>query len=354
MQNIIQVIFGKYKTNSKTQLFISMPSSSDSSSHHRHHSSSHHHRHKPAQPIAKPVEEIDSISVLTSNASQLKKVFFNSIFIFIAAYFLVDAFYQLITWALAINFGIPCKMAFGGIILPEEHIKWTPAVILSVYLIPLVVVAFLGIIWRWMINKTKIDELVFNGLPKVLKWKNKLHENTGNGKVFYMWIFFHSISLIFTSLAVMLFSHKGIGNLLSKIEIELSIKIALAVFFLFLLANVGKYNVKLILRTSFSKRIILPESRKYFIAIQAIMPWMIGIIVIWLLHIPNMELTDSLKELIVMGSIFILMFSKPKKVLKINLYKGEKPLEYVSAVWFAVLILFVIAFRFALPYIYQH
>ncbi len=330
------------------------PSETSEHKHTHRHRHKHRHRSKPIIPMLKVEESKDNFEFSKSKATLINTAI-NSMIIFVLAFYIIDFLTQLIASYIAYSYDIHSVVKFSGIefLEKEKSIKWTTLSVFMIYMGPLIIMTLLGFVWKWIITKSNLDELIFRGAPKILRWKNSFHENPFIGKVFYMWLFFHAVSNLFTSLAVEIFSDKELGFWVSYLEIAKSIKIVLSTFFLIILAYIGKSSLKLVLRTSLYKKLIVPSGRPYFILFQLAIPWFLGTICIWILKLPNFEVSTSILGLFGMGSLFVLMLYKTKPNLKITIYKSDKSLDFVSFKWLAFMIGTFVTYRFILPLIFN-
>ncbi len=260
---------------------------------------------------------------------------FNSTVLFLISYIVAYITYQLIVIFVASFFGIDSVLYYYEVLFPIGNYGslWTRFNIIMITISGPLVSLILGLVYfRFFLRREGIGPMA---------------------KLFFWWLSFHSFSMFFGAYVAGVITVQGFGFATGWLFLPVFIKFLVALGSLFVLMVIGYYATKPLLETSNSLRHIIRGNRGYFILTQAVVPWFLGSLILFLIKIPDKNPQHEniiVYDLIIIASLvfaIIPTFFNKKAKPRNKLFKSRKRMKFVW-VYMLVAILLIVAYRLGL------
>ncbi len=260
---------------------------------------------------------------------------FNSTVLFLITYIIAFLTYQLTVIFVASFFGIDSVLYYYEVFFPigNYNTLWTRFNIIMITLSgPLISLIAGGIYYKFFLPRD-----VFGPVTKL----------------FFLWLTFHSFNMFFGAYIAGFITEQGFGYVINWLYLRFMIKLTLVMLSLFVMMVIGYYATKPLLETSNSYQRINQENRKYFILTQALVPWILGSLILILIKIPNRNPQHEniiVYDLIILATLVFAIvptFFNKKAIPDSLRFKSKKRMKFVW-LYMLVAILLIVAYRLGL------
>ena len=292
-------------------------------------------RRQPFDPFSKKDHRIQDKKARIMTLRQFAVYIFNSTVLFLIAYVVAYLTYQLTVIFVASFYGIDGVLYYYEVFFPIGNGSplWTPFNIILITLSGPIVSLILGLVYYKLF-------LPRDGFGPVTR-------------LFFLWLSFHSFNMFFGAYAAGTITDQGFGYVANWLHLPVVIKFALAMISLFVLMVIGYNATKPLLETSNSYHRVNSKNRNYFILNQAIIPWILGGVILILIKIPNknpQHVNIIVYDLIIIGSLAFAIiptfFNKTVKPDNLR-FKSSKRMKFVW-LYMLIAILLIVAYRLGL------
>ncbi len=192
-----------------------------------------------------------------------------SLFVFLGTYAIAYIVYQLTVIIAASTFDIDAVWYYFEVMFPvgNESPLWTPYSIIAITLSGPIISLLLGLYLFYQVSEEEF--------MKPLK------------KTFYLWLSFHFLSQFFGAWTSGIITREGFGYVADWMYLNVFYKFSIAIGMLFIMAFIGYSATNIMLETARVKIRINKYNKYKFLFSQAFLPWLIGIIILFLIKIPN-------------------------------------------------------------------
>ena len=200
---------------------------------------------------------------------QMAVYIFNSMMLFLISYIVAYITYQLAVIIAASFFGIDSVLYYYEVFFPIGNYGalWTRYNIIMITISGPLVSLILGFVYfRLFLRRKGIGPMA---------------------KLFFWWLSFHSFSMFFGAYVAGVITVQGFGFATGWLYLPVFIKFLVALVSLFVLMAIGYYATSSLLETSNSYKRISGKNRGYFILTQALVPWLLGSLILLLIKIPD-------------------------------------------------------------------
>lgn len=151
------------------------------------------------------------------------------------------------------------------------------------------------------------------------------HRTRGLTKLFFLWLSFHGYNLFFGAFASGVSFDEGFGYVANWLFMNVVSKFLLSMVFLAILGFIGYYASPRFQETSNSLYRIRKENRTFYLLSVAVIPWLVGSILILLIKMPNNLPYDTGILLTMMFAVIpVLLNFRGKPVMNIDREKRRK------------------------------
>jgi len=250
----------------------------------------------------------------------------NSTMLFIIAYFLVYFLYQITVLVVASRWRLDSVLFYYDLAFNDYSPLWNRTNIILITLSgPLICLMLAAILMRLV-------------APRIKEQKSL--------KLFVLWVAIIGYNFFLGAFASGVSFDEGFGYVPAWLFMNTFWKIFLSLIFLFILGLIGYYSASKFLDTSYSLIRIRQQNKIKFLLFQVVLPWIIGIIVIFLVKIPNNMNYDTANLVTLAFAVIPVLFNrgaKPSKEFK-NLKKPSR----IRWVFVALMIVLLLAIRVGL------
>ncbi len=166
-------------------------------------------------------------------------------------------------------------------------------------------------------------------------------------KLFFLWSTLHAFNMFFGAYIAGVITNKGFGLVMLWLFFQLLLNISFTFICVVLLIIIGSVATKPFLQTAHHSSLISENNRNYFLIGQALLPYILGNIFIFVVSLPDVKPYQSF-IVAAMGFMIVPIILKPN-FDKLKIVKEETSHKISLKLVFAFLIL-VLLFRFGLGY----
>lgn len=263
------------------------------------------------------------------NRKSFKYNVVTSSIMFIMAYFFTYFLYQLATAFMAKAYHIPSVIYFfkTDFLIRSYSNLWTRNNVILVSMIGPMVSLVIGFI-----------------LFRVFHYFRK---RPGLTKLFFLWCTLHAFNMFFGAYIAGVITNKGFGLVMLWLFFQLLLNISFTFICIIMLIVIGSISSKHFLQTAYHSSMISESNRTYFLIGQALIPYIIGNIIIFCISLPDVKPYQAF-ILAVMGFMILTVVIKPN-FEKFKIVKEDAPLQLNKKLIIAFVLLLVL-FRFGLGY----
>jgi hypothetical protein len=286
-----------------------------------------------------PFMDRDNNEKSDSSIIRFQKYFvysFNSTVIFLISYITAYLIYQLAVIVVASFYDIDSVLFYYEVMFPigDASPKWSAFNIIAITLSgPLVSVVLAFVYYKLIVKKKDIPPLA---------------------KLFFLWLTFHSFNMFFGAFVAGVVTNQGFGYVANWMFFGIVLKILFSLLALFALAYIGYRATGQLLATSNSVSRINKHNKDFFILAQAIIPWLVGSVILVFIKIPDQAPQHQniiVYDLIIVGSLVLLVFATlinrdAKPAVVVNAKRREK--SRLSWLFILLAILAIVFYRIAL------
>jgi len=250
----------------------------------------------------------------------------NSTIVFIIAYLLVYLLNQITILIVASNWKLDSVLLYYDLAFNDYSPLWSRNNILIVTSSGPIICLLVGFLfYRFFSNRKKVKGIL---------------------KLFFLWIALHSLNLFLGAWATGISFDEGFGYVPAWLYLNVFWQIFVALIFLFLLGTVGFYAAPKFLDTSKSLYRIRSENKGKFLLYQALLPWLIGSIIIILTKIPNNMPYDTANLITMFIAVVPVLFNRSAKPT--TSFEKEKKSTKIKWLLVVLFIALILAYRIGL------
>ena len=250
----------------------------------------------------------------------------NSTIAFIIAYFLVYMLYEITVLVTASRWRLDSVLFYYDLAFNDYSPLWNRTNIILVTLSGPLICLLLGAI-----------------LMRVVVPRIKEHKTL---KLFVLWAALIGYNFFLGAFASGISFDEGFGYVPAWLFMNTFWKIFLSLIFLFILGLIGYYSAPKFLETSYSLIRIRQQNKIKFLFFQVALPWIIGIIVIFLVKIPNNMNYDTANLATLAFAVIPVLFNRGAKPSKE--FKNLKRPSRIRWIFVVLMIVLVLAIRIGL------
>ena len=168
-------------------------------------------------------------------------------------------------------------------------------------------------------------------------------------KLFYLWIALHALNMFFGAFVAGVTTNDGFGYVALWFYMNLIFRIIFSFIALFALAMFGYYSAGYFLETAQSQSYLRSEWRQEFLFFQALLPGILGALIIMLVRIPVNPPYHTIILFTLFAATIAALFNpkaKPGRVKSFPKHQGRK----FQWVYFLVLLALLAFYRIVLSY----
>lgn len=251
----------------------------------------------------------------------------NSLVLFILSYMIIYLVYEFTILFLGSLYGLDSVLYYYDLAFNDLSPLWTRSNIILVTFSGPFVCFLIGL---WFYN------LIFK---KVKSSRMKA--------MFAIWLSFHGFNRFFGAWAAGISTDEGFGYVANWLYMNAFFQILLALVALFIMALIGYYAAPKVMETYDSKHKIKKNQKIYFILSQVTIPFAVGILIIYLLKLPN----DFHYETYMLPTLAFLTIppvfhfkAKPRRLIETSKTKRGR----IAWIYFIIMIVLLIGYRFGL------
>lgn len=249
--------------------------------------------------------------------------------LFIIAYFFTYFLYQLATAMMARVYHIPSVIYFfkTDFLIRSYSDLWTREnVILVSFIGP-----FISLILGFVLFR------IFHFFKK----------RTGLLKLFFLWCTLHAFNMFFGAYIAGAITNKGFGLVVLWLFFQLFLNITFSFICIIFLIFIGNISAKSFIQTAHHSSYISEPNRTYFLMGQALLPYIIGNILIFCISLPDVKPYQAF-ILAMMGFMIVPIVINPNNE-KFKIVK-EEIAHKLSLKLIIIFVILLIIFRFGLSY----
>ena len=250
----------------------------------------------------------------------------NSTAAFIIAYLLVYLIYQVTVLIMASRWKLDSVLFYYDLAFNDYSPLWNRVNIILITLSGPLVCLIIGAVFMRLIA------------PRISEHKTL--------KLLVIWIAIHGYNLFLGAFASGVSFDEGFGYVPAWLFMSTFWKILLSLIFLFILGLIGYYSASKFLDTSYSLTRIRQQNKVKFLFFDAVLPWLIGVTIIYLVKIPN-NMNYETGNLITLGfAIIPILFHRNAKPPK--KFKSLKKPNRIRWIIVVIMVILMLAFRIGL------
>ena len=247
----------------------------------------------------------------------------NSLALYVTAYLVVYISYQLVVMIVASRWHLDSVLFYYDLAFNDFSPLWTRFNIIVVTFSGPLVSLLIGILFYKVIaNRPKLKGFI---------------------KLFVIWIALHGFNLFFGAFASGVSTDQGFGYVANWLYMNVFWQIFFSLTFLFILGMIGYHSSGKFLETSNSAYKIKTENRNRFLLHQAILPWLMGSLIIYLVKVPN-NMPYDVGNLFTMSLAVIPVIFNRKVKPALNFKDDRKPTR-IHWAYIITFILLLASFR---------
>lgn len=253
----------------------------------------------------------------------------NSSIIFILSYFFTYLIYQIATSVMANYYNIPSVIYYfkTDFLVRSYSNLWTRDNI--------ILISFIGPFI------SLVSGFIFFRLFHFFK------KRRGLLKLFFLWSTMHAFNMFFGAYIAGVITNKGFGLVTLWLFFQLLLNISFTFICVVFLVLIGSIATKPFLQTAYHSSLISENNRTYFLFAQAMVPYIVGNIFIFLISFPDVKPYQSFL-LASMGFMIVPIIIKPN-FDKLKIVKEFAPLSVNKKIVF-LFIMLILLFRIGLDY----
>ena len=252
--------------------------------------------------------------------------FLNSLFVFIISYLIVYLIYQFVVLFVASWYNLDSILYFYDLAFNDYSPLWTR--------FNIILITFSGPAASFVIGSFFLR--VF--------FKKKGLSNMQ--RLFILWIGLHSLNMFFGAFVAGVTTDQGFGYVANWLFMNAFFKILLSLISLVILTIIGYYSTRHFLETASSTNRIIKKHRLQFLFIQALVPWLIGSLLLFFIKFPFIPPYETVMLCTMAFLIVPVVFnSKAKPKLQIIERKRKTKILWV---YFTIFITLLLLFRIGL------
>jgi hypothetical protein len=250
----------------------------------------------------------------------------NSLFVFVISYLIVYLFYQFVVLFVASWYNLDSILYFYDLAFNDYSPLWTR--------FNIILITFSGPAASFVVGSFFLR--VF--------FKKKGLSNMQ--RLFILWIGLHALNMFFGAFVAGVTTDQGFGYVANWLYMNAFFKILLSLISLVILTIIGYYSTRHFLETASSTNRIIKKHRLQFLFIQALLPWLIGSLLLFFIKFPFIPPYETVMICAMAFLIVPVVFnSKAKPILKIIERKRKTKILWV---YFTIFIIFLLLFRIGL------
>ncbi len=252
--------------------------------------------------------------------------FLNSLFVFVISYLIVYLLYQFVVLFVASWYNLDSILYFYDLAFNDYSPLWTR--------FNIILITFSGPAASFVIGSFFLR----------IFFKKKGLSNMQ--RLFILWIGLHALNMFFGAFVAGVTTDQGFGYVANWLYMNAFFKILLSLIALVILTIIGYYSTRHFLETASSTNRIIKKFRLHFLFIQALLPWLIGSLLLFFIKFPFIPPYETVMICTMSFLIVPVVFnSKAKPQLKIVERKRKTKILWV---YFTVFIVMLLLFRIGL------
>lgn len=252
--------------------------------------------------------------------------FLNSLFVFVISYLIVYLLYQFVVLFVASWYNLDSILYFYDLAFNDYSPLWTR--------FNIILITFSGPAASFVVGSFFL---------RVFFKKKRL---SNMQRLFILWIGLHALNMFFGAFVAGVTTDQGFGYVANWLYMNAFFKILLSLISLVILTIIGYYSTRHFLETASSTNRIIKKYRLQFLFIQALLPWLIGSLLLFFIKFPFIPPYETVMICTMAFLIVPVVFnSKVKPKLQIVERKRKTKILWV---YFVVFILFLLLFRIGL------
>ncbi len=256
----------------------------------------------------------------------------NSTAAFVLAYMVMFVIYQIVTMLMALMYNIPSKMLYfkTDFLVHSSSNLWSRNIVILVSAIGPIVSLSLG--------------FVLYRLFLLLKKKKGLF------KLFILWCSVHGVNMFFGAYVGGIFSNKGFGLVMLWFFLQFFLNVAFGFISIILLIFIGSLFSKAFLQTAHNSNQLTKANKPYFVFSQALLPYILGNIIIDLaFELPGNLNYNKLYQMVTIACIGFMIFPMITKPYEGDVRLAREPDRIkINPILILLFIIIAIAFRLGL------
>ncbi len=251
--------------------------------------------------------------------------FLNSLILFLTAYILVYLLYQFTVMLSASLWKLDSVLLYWDLAFNDYSPKWSRWNIIAITLSGPFICLVVGLLfWKFFFFKV---------------------ENKPFRKLFFLWIGFHALNRFFGAFIGGVITDEGFGYVVNWLYLSQFIKILFTLITLFVLGVIGYFSTARFYDTAESFNRIRKSNKKAFLMSQAVLPSVIGGLLLILIKIPY----NPPYETIMIGTMIFLtipsFFNRKAKPSPSNYMPDHRKIKRISWVYILVFVLLMGFYR---------
>jgi len=250
----------------------------------------------------------------------------NSIALFIIAYLLVYFMYQLTVLVVASRWKLDSVLMYYDLAFNDYSPLWTRSnIILVTFSGPFISLIIGFLFYRFFSNRRKVKGFL---------------------KLFFLWIALHGFNQFLGAWATGVSFDEGFGYVPAWLYMNVFWQILISLIFLFILGIIGYYSASKFLDTSKSAFRVNQENKSKFLLFQAVLPWVIGTLILILVKIPNNMPYDTGNMITLLFGVVPILFNRYARPT-VSFEKERKPTK-IKWLYIVIFVVLILAFRIGL------
>jgi len=255
--------------------------------------------------------------------------FVNSLILFILSYVLIYLLYQIIVILTAGLWELDSVLYYYDLAFNDFSPKWTRFNIIVITISGPVVCLVIGILLYFK---------VFN-----------MDRVRGYTRLFVLWLSFHAINHFLGALVSGISTDEGFGYVVNWLYVITFFKLLLALISLFMLGIIGYFSAGRFLETGMAAGKASPNENRAMILRQAIIPWILGSLLLMLVKIPNnFNFPYETIMFATMGFILVPMYFNKDAAPRSWILKNYRQRHSFRWLFFLLMLVFLSFFRIEL------
>ena len=252
--------------------------------------------------------------------------FLNSLFVFVISYLIVYLLYQFVVLFVASWYNLDSILYFYDLAFNDYSPLWTR--------FNIILITFSGPAFSFVVGSFFLRAF----------FKKKGLSNMQ--RLFILWIGLHALNMFFGAFVAGVTTDQGFGYVANWLYMNAFFKILLSMISLVILTIIGYYSTRHFLETASSTNRILKKHRFQFLFIQALLPWLIGSLLLFFIKFPFIPPYETVM-ICTMAFLIVPIVFNPKAKPKLQIIERKRKTK-ILWVYFVVFIIFLLFFRIGL------